>query len=81
MQNKGLEYLNRFKKKAWPWMNQCVGCQRIGYKPEMPERIHPGMLAYYLRKYFSALPVNSQGLCQICEKATTQESSNCATEN
>lgn len=51
------------------WLNQCVVCQAIGYKPEMPKEIHPGLLAQNIRKYFSPLSINELGICEDCVRA------------
>lgn len=48
------------------WLNQCIICQSIGYKPELPEHIHPGMMAQNIRKYFSVLYVNELNICEEC---------------
>ena len=50
------------------WLNQCLACQRRGYKPELPSQIHPGVAAQHLREYFDELPLNQDGLCHQCAK-------------
>ena len=52
-----LEMYPHLKKK---WVNQCVLCQREGYKPNLP-REHSN-----IRKYFEPLALNELGECQNC---------------
>jgi hypothetical protein len=63
--NDALLYLRDFPRSR-KWINQCVACQRLGYKPEMPEQIEPGLLAQNLRRYFPPMAVNEAGLCEQC---------------
>ncbi|GCB34519.1 hypothetical protein [Bacteroides faecalis] len=58
-------YIKQYPQ-AKNWLNQCVICQEIGYKPEMPENIYPGVLAQNIRKLFKPLPVNEHGICAQC---------------
>jgi hypothetical protein len=44
------------------WINRCVGCERIGYKPEIPKQVRRSVR-------LSLLPVNQDGLCRQCEHA------------
>lgn len=67
--DEGYKYMQKFRSQAWPWMNQCVCCQNIGHKPEIPESIHPGFLAQNLRRYFRPLALNDQGLCEQCAQS------------
>ena len=48
------------------WLNECMICHAIGYKPEMPENIYPGRLAQNIRKLYSPLHVNELSICDIC---------------
>lgn len=48
------------------WLNQCIVCQSMGYKPELPEHIHPGIMAQNIRKYFSVLYLNELNICEEC---------------
>ena len=66
--NDGLLYLRDYPQLR-KWMNQCVACQRLGYKPEMPDEITPGFGAKNLRRYFAELEVNEVGLCSQCASA------------
>jgi hypothetical protein len=48
------------------WMVQCIGCQRVGYRADAPER-------FFGRKQLVAhlqpLALDSTGLCEECERA------------
>lgn len=59
------QYLKQYPV-AKRWLNQCIVCQSFGYKPEMPEKIHPGYLAENLRKLLSPLAVNELSICTFC---------------
>jgi hypothetical protein len=58
------------------WVNVCIGCNAQGYKPELPSEITgtlsgkrvPTPFAARLRLYFKPLPVNENGLCELCQK-------------
>ncbi len=50
------------------WLNVCIICQTEGYKSELPEKIHPGILAENIRKYWFKLEVNEIGICNDCER-------------
>ncbi len=58
----GKRYLSKYPHLL-KWINQCVACQRRGYRPELPPEIFPGIAARNLRKYFDELPVSEKGLC------------------
>ncbi|MBC7921406.1 MAG: hypothetical protein H7Z75_10000 [Ferruginibacter sp.] len=49
------------------WINQCVICQTKGYKPEIPEKIFPGIAAQNIKKFFPPLELNG-GICEECLK-------------
>jgi hypothetical protein len=59
------QYLKQYPETK-KWLNQCIVCQSIGYKPEMPEKIHPGYLAENIRKLLPALEVNELSICFAC---------------
>lgn len=40
------------------WLNECVVCHTIGYKPNLPEQIHPRILAENIRKSYNVLELN-----------------------
>jgi hypothetical protein len=65
----GNEYLTMYPKLR-RWINQCVACQREGYKPEMPDDIYPGIAARNLRRYFDPMEVDKDGLCEQCRIST-----------
>jgi hypothetical protein len=50
------------------WLNECMICHSIGYKPEMPENIYPGMLAQNIKKFYNQLNVNELNICDECVK-------------
>lgn len=53
------------------WLNQCIICQTVGYKPDLPNRIYAGVMAQNIRKYFSVLSVNELSICDECANVTT----------
>jgi hypothetical protein len=68
----GESYLQMYPKLR-KWINQCVACNAIGYKPTMPEDIYPGIAAQNIRHLFSELALNDDGLCSICAQATRND--------
>jgi hypothetical protein len=58
-------YLKQYPE-AKKWFYQCVICQSIGFNPEMPEKIYPGVLAENIRSYFSPLEVHDLSICNEC---------------
>jgi hypothetical protein len=50
------------------WLNECSICQTIGYKPDLPEDIHPGVLAQNIRKMYNKLEVDEINICIDCGK-------------
>jgi len=48
------------------WLQQCIICQTVGYKPEMPTQVGVGRLSQNIRKLYDKLPLNEFGLCEIC---------------
>ena len=69
-QDKGEEYIQSFPKLQ-KWINECVCCHRKGYNPEMPNKItvvEGSLEVYFLKKYFSPLLLNDNGVCQHCER-------------
>lgn len=67
------EYLTSYPELERRWLNQCVACQRKGYKPTMPDEIHPGFAAQNIRRYFGPLEVDEVGLCEECRAALVKE--------
>lgn len=66
--NEGLLYLRGYPQLR-KWINQCVACQRLGYKPEMPQQIGVGVAAKNLRRFFPEMGINEAGLCEQCASA------------
>lgn len=62
--NDGLLYLQDYPRLR-KWINQCVACQRLGYKPEMSNH----RAADNIRKYFSELGLDAAGMCNQCAAA------------
>ncbi len=60
-------YLKQFPETR-KWLNECLICHSIGYKPELPEKIYPGLLAENIRSMFSTLNVNELSICGECAK-------------
>ena len=60
-------YIQRFPEMR-KWINQCVICQTIGYKPNLPQNLYPGVLAQHIRKIFNKLYINELNICNECEK-------------
>jgi hypothetical protein len=50
------------------WLNECLICHSLGYKPELPDTIYPGRMAENIRSLFSPLAVNELNLCEDCAK-------------
>ena len=64
--NDGDDYL-RLYPKLRKWIVQCVGCQRVGYRLDLPDRIGVGFAAQNLRRLFRPLSLSSRLLCEQCE--------------
>ena len=74
----GQRYLDKYPR-LMKWMNQCVSCQAIGYKPEMPDSAEShrelrlkqtpseGAEFMNIRYRFKCLPLNEHGLCDVCQ--------------
>jgi hypothetical protein len=50
------------------WLNECVVCRTVGFKPELPEKIFPGFMAENIRSLFTSLAVNELNICEQCER-------------
>ena len=66
--NRDKELYMKQYPKAVKWINQCIICGSVGYKPELPETIHPGVLAENLRAFFPPLRVDALSMCESCAK-------------
>lgn len=64
---KGEEYLKLYPKLAKKWIVQCVGCQKKGFRPEMPLSSLNSFSFRTLRQYFEKLELNTVGLCSSCD--------------
>ena len=61
------QYIKQYPEMR-KWLNECVICQTIGYKPDLPEDIHAGVLAQNIRKFFKELEVDDINICVNCGK-------------
>lgn len=50
------------------WLNECIVCGTVGYKPELPEKIYPGFMAENIRSLFPPLGVNEINMCEQCKR-------------
>src|SRR5512139_3631699 len=55
------------------WLVQCVGCQRVGYSHDAPDKFFG---RYHLVKYFEPLLLSEDGLCSECENKLPDNSEN-----
>ena len=62
-----INYSKQFPKME-KWLNHCITCGFIGYKPELPHDIFPGVLAQNIRSFYSVLKVDELGICEQCAK-------------
>jgi hypothetical protein len=63
----GDDYLAMYPTLERRWINQCVACQRKGYKPELPDTLSgKSAAAANLRMYFTELALDEHGLCEQC---------------
>jgi hypothetical protein len=71
MRSREVELYLKMYPKLKRWLNQCVGCRREGYRPEMPARIYPGVGVHadHLRTLFGPLNLDDRGLCDQCSAA------------
>jgi hypothetical protein len=67
-------YLAMYPRLARRWMNQCVVCQRKGYKPGMPDQIGIGVAANNLRRFFDPLNLSEDGRCDQCRIGSQADS-------
>ncbi len=66
--NDGLLYLQDYPK-LWKWVNRCVICGRLGYKPEMLTAESRPAGASNIRRYFPLMAVDESGKCDQCAAA------------
>jgi hypothetical protein len=63
-----LQMYPRFLK----WINQCAACGAKGHKPELPANDAPRFTGQNLRRYFTPLGINSDGLCEQCARHVSE---------
>ena len=57
------DYLSLYPEIEERWVNRCIACGRVGYRPEMPDDA-PG--AHYLKREIEPLTTDQRGLCDVC---------------
>lgn len=68
----GRGYL-RMYPKLMKWINQCIACQSIGYKPEMLTKLPAGNPAAIIKTHFQQLELSDKGLCDQCAEGLRQK--------
>lgn len=71
----GLDYLKQYPELN-KWMNTCICCGSVGYKPELPDKLTKnwgqGEIetagAQNIRRYFKPMKVNELSICEDCQK-------------
>lgn len=63
----GEDYLRMYPKLN-KWMNRCGACNRVGYKPALPDEVTGSS---NLRKMFPPLELDTRGLCEQCRLVVT----------
>ncbi len=80
----GLDYLKQYPKLN-KWMNTCICCGSVGYKPELPDAITTrvggrGEIetfgAQCIRSSFQPLKVNELSICEVCQKVVNHNANN-----
>jgi hypothetical protein len=67
--NDGLLYLNDYPRLR-KWINQCVICQCMGSKPDIPADANGRA---NLLRYFPVVCLNERGLCDQCAATGEQK--------
>jgi hypothetical protein len=62
------EESRRQHPRSEKWLQQCIICQTIGYKPDMPKTIGIGLLAENIRKLYIELELNISYMCNECSR-------------
>jgi hypothetical protein len=57
------DYLKPYPKIADRWINRCVACGCVGYKPDMPDEARR---AHFLKHELAPLPLDDLGRCDNC---------------
>jgi hypothetical protein len=63
------EYLAMFPDVETRWVNRCVTCDRIGYKPETPNTAKG---AYRVKRDLDPLTLDDVGRCPVCANAAAR---------
>ena len=63
--NEGEAYLAQYPRLR-RWIHQCVACQRVGYRSDLPEQIGISVAAQNIRRYFEQLDLDDRGFCEEC---------------
>jgi hypothetical protein len=62
------DYLTLYPDIAERWVNRCLGCGRVGFKPEMPDDARG---AHFLKTEVEPLSLDERGLCDVCAVASS----------
>ena len=63
------DYMQSHSKVTRRWLNECVACHRVGYKPELPQELPGTVLAQNIQREFEPLALDDAGLCEQCADA------------
>lgn len=57
------------------WINQCVVCQQVGHKADLPIGSSSRDIHIFdnIKKYWEPLVINELGLCEVCERNLGKE--------
>jgi len=62
------DYLTLYPDIAERWLNRCLACGRVGFKPEMPDEARG---AHFLKREVEPLSLDVRGLCDVCAEANS----------
>ena len=62
------DYLTLYPDIADRWVNRCLACGRVGFKPEMPDGARG---AHFLKTEIEPLSLNDRGMCRVCAAASS----------
>ena len=68
-----IQWFLRVNPHLRKWINECVVCQRHGYKPEMPEQLEHEFLRCDLPRWFPMMELDVSGRCEQCAAASQTE--------
>jgi hypothetical protein len=63
------DYLAMFPEVEERWINRCIACGRIGYKPGMPDKAKG---ARTVKHDLQPLALDEVGFCEVCAAAGTK---------